>query len=51
MKKVRFVDMIYTHTEGEPTGIIYSGIPYPARSTILEKRRFLQHNVGLGDAD
>jgi proline racemase len=44
MLKSRMVDMIYTHTEGEPTGIIYSGIPYPAGTSILEKRRFLEQN-------
>lgn len=44
MRKVRFVDMIYTHTEGEPTGIIHSGITYPPGSTILEKRIYLQEN-------
>lgn len=37
-------DVIYTHTEGEPLGIIYGGIPYPAGSSILEKRRFLEEN-------
>jgi proline racemase len=42
MLKARFVDMIYTHTEGEPTGIIHSGITYPAGSSILEKRRYLE---------
>jgi proline racemase len=35
-------DVIYTHTEGEPTCIIHSGITYPAGSTILEKRQFLE---------
>ncbi|MBT9245416.1 proline racemase family protein [Gemmobacter fulvus] len=37
-------DVIYTHTEGEPLCIIHSGIPYPAGSTILEKRSFLEEN-------
>ena len=37
-------NVIYTHTEGEPLCIIYSGIPYPAGSTILEKRAFLEQN-------
>jgi proline racemase len=37
-------DVIYTHTEGEPTCIIHSGILYPPRSSILEKRRFLEEN-------
>jgi proline racemase len=35
-------DVIYTHTEGEPLCIIQGGIPYPAGSTILEKRVFLE---------
>ncbi len=35
-------DVIYTHTEGEPLCIVHSGIPYPAGSTILEKRAFLE---------
>ena len=37
-------DVVYTHTEGEPTCIIHSGIFYPPRSSILEKRRFLEEN-------
>ena len=37
-------DVVYTHTEGEPLGIISSGIPYPPGSSILEKRRFLEEN-------
>ena len=37
-------DVIYTHTEGEPTCIIHSGILYPPRSSILEKRRFIEQN-------
>jgi proline racemase len=37
-------DVIYTHTEGEPLCIIHSGIPYPAGSSILEKRAFLEEN-------
>jgi len=35
-------DVLYTHTEGEPLCIIHSGIPYPAGSSILEKRQFLE---------
>jgi len=35
-------DVIYTHTEGEPTCIIDSGIAHPPSSTILEKRAFLE---------
>lgn len=37
-------DVIYTHTEGEPLCIIHSGIPYPAGTSILEKRAFLEAN-------
>ncbi len=37
-------NVIYTHTEGEPLCIIHSGIPYPAGSSILEKRVFLEEN-------
>jgi len=44
MRKQDVFDVIYTHTEGEPLCIIHSGIPYPAGSTILEKRRFLEAN-------
>src|SRR4051794_23439889 len=35
-------DVIYTHTEGEPTCIIHSGIIYPAGTSILQKRAFLE---------
>ncbi|MEZ5819120.1 MAG: proline racemase family protein [Hyphomicrobiaceae bacterium] len=44
MRQTQFFDVIYTHTEGEPTCIIHSGIPYPAGLDILAKRRFLQEN-------
>lgn len=44
MQGTHFVDVIYTHTEGEPTCIIYSGIPYPAGLDILAKRKFLREN-------
>ncbi|VFR78090.1 Proline racemase [plant metagenome] len=44
MRKQDAFDVIYTHTEGEPLCIIHSGIPYPAGSSILEKRRFLKEN-------
>ena len=37
-------DVIYTHTEGEPTCIVHSGILYPPGMSILEKRRFLEEN-------
>ncbi|CAB5138575.1 Proline racemase (EC [Olavius algarvensis associated proteobacterium Delta 3] len=42
MKHNRFFDVMYTHTEGEPTCIVHSGIYYPPNSDILEKRRFLE---------
>lgn len=41
MRNQDVFDVIYTHTEGEPLCIVHNGIPYPAGSTILEKRRFL----------
>ncbi|MCX7354644.1 MAG: proline racemase family protein [Alphaproteobacteria bacterium] len=44
MLKNRFIDCIYTHTEGEPTCIIHHGIPYPAGLDILGKRAFLEKN-------
>ncbi|ARP82018.1 proline racemase [Bordetella genomosp. 8] len=44
MRKQDVFDVIYTHTEGEPLCIIHSGIPYPAGSSILEKRAFLEAN-------
>lgn len=42
MNKANFYDVIYTHTEGEPTCIVHSGITYPFGSDILEKRQFLE---------
>lgn len=44
MRKQDAFDVIYTHTEGEPLCIVHSGIPYPAGSTILEKRAFLERH-------
>jgi proline racemase len=44
MRQQDVFDVIYTHTEGEPLCIIHSGIPYPAGSDILEKRRFLEQH-------
>ena len=44
MLNTHFIDVIYTHTEGEPTCIIHSGIPYPPGLDILQKRKFLQDN-------
>lgn len=35
-------DVLYTHTEGEPLCIVHSGIPYPAGTSILEKKQFLE---------
>lgn len=40
----RFVDIIYTHTGGEPTCIIHGGIPYPHGLSITEKRQFIRDN-------
>ena len=42
MRHVPSVDVIYTHTEGEPTCIVHSGIQYPPGTDILTKRQFLQ---------
>lgn len=42
MRRSHFLDVIYTHTEGEPTCIIHSGVPYPPGLDILGKRQFLQ---------
>lgn len=44
MRKSHFIDVIYTHTEGEPTGIIHGGIIYPHGLDILGKRQFLTDN-------
>jgi proline racemase len=44
MNKDTFVDVIYTHTEGEPTCIVPGWVPYPQGTDILEKRRFLERN-------
>ncbi|MBI1385911.1 MAG: proline racemase [Rhizobiales bacterium] len=44
MKRSHFIDVIYTHTEGEPTCIINGGITYPVGLDILAKRRFLIEN-------
>lgn len=44
MRRNRFYDVIYTHTEGEPSCIVHSGIIYPPNTDILEKRRFLEEN-------
>ena len=44
MQQSQFLDVIYTHTEGEPTCIIHSGIPYPHGLDILGKRQYLQAN-------
>lgn len=44
IRNSQFIDVIYTHTEGEPTGIIHGGIPYPYGLDILGKRQFLMDN-------
>ena len=44
MLNTHFIDVIYTHTEGEPTCVIHSGIHYPPGLDILQKRKFLQDN-------
>jgi proline racemase len=44
MHKTHAIDVIYTHTEGEPTCIIHSGVRYPPGSDILAKRRHLEQH-------
>ena len=44
MRKSQFLDVIYTHTEGEPTCIIHSGISYPHGLDILGKQQYLLDN-------
>ncbi len=44
MQRSQFLDVIYTHTEGEPTCIVHSGIPYPHGLDILGKRQYLIDN-------
>ena len=44
MNNTHYLDVIYTHTEGEPTCIVHSGIPYPHGLDILGKRQFLMDN-------
>lgn len=44
MRSAQFLDCIYTHTEGEPTCIIHSGITYPAGLDILAKREFIRQH-------
>ena len=42
MKHQHNIDVMYTHTEGEPTCIVRSGVAYPAGTDIVGKRRFLE---------
>jgi len=44
MKHMPQIDVIYTHTEGEPTCIIHSGVRYPAGTDIIAKRRYIENN-------
>lgn len=44
MNHTNFLDVIYTHTEGEQTCIVHSGIPYPYGLDILQKRQYLMDN-------
>lgn len=44
MARQQFLDVIYTHTEGEPTCIVHGGIPYPPGLDILGYRKFLSEN-------
>ncbi len=41
MPSTHTIEAVYTHTEGEPTCIVHSGIPWPA-GDILAKRRFIE---------
>jgi proline racemase len=44
MRRIHAIDVLYTHTEGEPTCIIQAGVQYPPGSDILAKRRHLEQN-------
>ena len=44
MRTLPHVDVIYTHTEGEPTCIVHSGVRYPHGLDILGKRRHLEQH-------
>ena len=47
MLKARFIDVSYTHTEGMETCIIPPGVHFPAKTTLLEKRRLLEGDGAL----
>lgn len=38
------VNVVYTHTLGEPTCIVTGGVLYPGGLSVLEKRRYLEKN-------
>ena len=42
MRRTTHIDVIYTHTEGEPTCLVLGGIPWPAGTDIMQKRNFLE---------
>lgn len=42
MQRASVVDVVYTHTLGEPTCIVLGGVLYPGGTDILGKRRFLE---------
>jgi proline racemase len=44
MRRASHIAVTYTHTEGEPTCFVMGGIPWPAGTDILEKRRFFDEN-------
>jgi len=44
MRTSSFADVVYTHTEGEPTCIVHGGILYPHGTDIWAKRRYLEEN-------
>ena len=42
--KAKFIDVIYTHAEGEPTCIVHGGTTYSFGLDIIDKRRVLERN-------
>jgi proline racemase len=42
MGRARIIDVIYTHTIGEPTCIVTGGVLYPGGMNIIAKRQFLE---------
>lgn len=44
MHHLNQIDVLYTHTEGEPTCMVFDGIAYPHGADIFGQRQFLQEN-------